>query len=184
MKRLALVAKCVLMAAGCVVGAVALGGCGKGDGAPAAGASLPAEVFLASAPAEPSDIKAAKTSAKRGEPIVLRGRVGGSVNPFTPGRAVFTIVDLSVPSCADNPADACKTPWDYCCEDRSLMTASLATVQIVGADGKPLRVEANGARGLAPLSEVFVVGEVAETDNQSTLVVNATGLYVIPALGG
>ena len=170
----------ILLTAAIAAGAFAAG-CSKQESAQSAPPELPAAVFLAGAPDGAVGVADAKESARAGETVTLRGRIGGTARPFTDGRAVFTIVDLALPSCADNPADTCSTPWDYCCESSADIAAHSATIQFVDADGAPLRARAEGVRGLAPLTEVLVVGKVAETDNRTTLVVNAESVYVAPA---
>jgi len=58
------------------------------------------------------------------------------------------------------------------------MKASLATVQIVGSDGKPMKVSAEGAGGLKPLSKVTVVGVVREVAKDGAFIIDAQGIYV------
>lgn len=135
-----------------------------------------ADVILAQPPPDAKDVNALKASAKEGDEVVLRGRVGGSADPFVNGRAAFQIVDMSVKSCKEIPGDTCETPWDYCCEPD--VAKSSATVQIVDADGKPLKVGLKGVGGLQPLAEVTVKGTVAKTQEGAPMVVNATGIHV------
>src|SRR5690606_1257212 len=73
--------------------------------------AVDAAFLLAEAPGQPVDVTTAKAEVAEGESIVLRGRIGGRAEPFTPGRATFLIVDASVPSCADQEGDACAKPW-------------------------------------------------------------------------
>lgn len=153
----------------------------SGAGAAAPPASLPADLFLASAPADPAGIKAAKAAGSPGGKVVLRGRIGGSKDPFVANRAIFTLVDDALPACSDNPDDACESPWDYCCEKREDIASNSATVQVVGADGAPVRAGLNGVGGLAPLARVIVIGTVSQKDDSGTFVVSATGLSVLPA---
>lgn len=148
-------------------------------GKQAAGIALPAGLFLSSPPTDAREVKAAKGGAAQGKPVVLRGRVGGSEQPFSPGTAIFTLVDFALPACSDNPDDKCATPWDYCCERPEDIVAHAATVQVVDAAGKPLKVGLNGLGGLVPLSEVLVVGTVAQRDDGGVFIVNATGLFVV-----
>lgn len=173
---------CVLIAI------VAPGACERGRGSaagPGAGASsqsaaLPAGLFLSAAPEGARDVKDAKASVKRGEKIVLVGRIGGSKAPFVDGRAVFTLVDQRLKACGEGtPDDDCKTPWDFCCEPRSEITANTATVQVAGADGQPLKAGLDGVGGLKPLARVVVSGTVAGADG-SVLLINADGLHVSP----
>jgi hypothetical protein len=171
----------VLMAV--AVGAALMGlvGC---DDKPAAtktaaapGVVLPASLFLAGAPADAKDIKDAKPTLKAGDKVVLAGRIGGSREPFVSGRAVFTLVDPRLKTCADDPADTCKTPWDYCCEAPEDLNANMATVQVVGAEGQPLKTGLDGVHGLKPLAKVTVVGTVAKADSKN-LLVRAEGIFV------
>jgi len=145
---------------------------------PADAPALPTTLFLAGPPAKAQEVAGAKKDAKEGQPILLHGRIGGSKDPFTPNRAIFTLVDASIPSCSDaGPKDHCPTPWDYCCEPKEKIVANAATIQVVGADGKPLKSGLKSLSGFEPGKEVWVVGKVAKTDNKVTLMVNATGLY-------
>ena len=141
--------------------------------------SLPAGLILTAAPAESKGVAAAKSGAKVGDAVVLRGKIGGSKEPFVSGRAVFTIMDLELPSCADNPDDKCPTPWDYCCETSATIAANAATIQVVDQAGAVVKADMKGAPGLKPLSEVIVVGTVAQTDQNGTLVINASGIYPV-----
>jgi hypothetical protein len=145
----------------------------------AAADALPGDLVLAEAPAGAKDVAAAKKEAKEGDAVVLRGRVGGSESPFVEGRASLQLVDVALKACGEaNPDDPCKTPWDYCCDDPKEVAAHSANVQVVGADGKPLRTSLKGLSGLKPLSEVTVKGTVAKAGESGSLVVNATGIHV------
>jgi len=171
---------------------LAAGGCEKKqDAAPGAGASpgssaatgLPSGLFLASAPESAQEVKSAKAAVKQGERVVMRGRIGGSVEPFAEGRAIFTLMDSALPACSDNPDDHCTTPWDYCCETRKDILAHAATVRVSDAEGRPLRVSLKGVSGLTELAEVVVVGTVTERDDAGNFVVDASGLYVASKAG-
>jgi len=120
---------------------------------------------------------AAKKDAKPGERVVVRGRVGGSNEPFTVGRAIFTFMDMSLPACGPGRMDDCPTPWDYCCEPRAAITKNIATVQVVGSDGAPIRADLKGVKGIKPLAEVVVSGKVAKADGSGVLVINADGIF-------
>jgi len=189
-----------LQLCGCVLACVVLGsitGCERGgdqsssgDGAGSATninaqASLfPAGLFLVDLPADAKDVKSAKAAAKPGDRVVIRGRIGGSLEPFVEGRAIFTLMDKALPACSDNPDDHCTTPWDYCCESPEDIALHAATIRVVGPDGAPLRAGLKGEGGLKELSEVVVVGEVAEDSEGGNLVVNAVGMYVVSAANG
>jgi hypothetical protein len=118
----------------------------------------------------------AKADAKEGEPITLEGRIGGRGEPVSASSGVFVIMDPALPSCADNPDDQCPTPWDYCCETQETITANAATIQLRDADGNPVSLTEGD---LKPLSRVAVVGTVAPRPNNDTMVVHATGVYVV-----
>lgn len=64
----------------------------KKDGA--AQASLPETLFVSSAPETYKDIAAIKQTAKEGDKVLFRGRVGGRKAPFVPGRAVMLVSDV------------------------------------------------------------------------------------------
>ena len=106
------------------------------------------------------------------------GKVGGRKEPFVAGRALMTVVDLTQTSCKEMEGDHCPTPWDYCCVPQSELAPNLATVQFVGADGKPLKADLASVNGLKPLSEVVIKGNVVRAADGQSLVINATGLYV------
>jgi hypothetical protein len=139
-------------------------------------AGLDKAIVLADAPAGAKDIIDAKKTLKFGDEVVLRGVVGGREKPFTDGRAQMMLMDATLKSCK-NMGDDCKTPWDYCCE--SDIPSKAATVQVVDADGKPIKADLRGFAGLKPFSEVVVKGKVAQAE-LNNLVVNATGVYVKP----
>jgi hypothetical protein len=138
---------------------------------------LPAGLQLAAAPAGAVDVKALKPAAKEGDEVVIRGRIG-TLTPFVEGYAAMTIVDPSLVPCNEmEMEDGCKTPWDYCCTAPEEITASSATIQVVGADGRPLRSDLSAA-GYKPLSWVVVKGKVGARPDPKVLVVNATGIFV------
>lgn len=145
--------------------------------------ALPKGLFLASPPTGASALlpPEAKKTAKVGDTITLAGRVGGSKAPFVAGRSVLTLVGDNLPACSDNPDDHCKMPWDYCCENKADIAKHSATVQIVDEKGKTLRVDFKGQNGITELSDLTVVGKVAQVSDKM-LVVNATGIYVNPSL--
>jgi hypothetical protein len=143
--------------------------------AAATASALPAGLILAVAPKDPLDIVTAKKTLKAGDDIVVRGRIGGRKEPFVEGRAIFQLVDSSVPICTEKAM--CKTPWDYCCEPKDQVTAKSITVQIVGPDGKPLPANIKGQGGLDPVAKVIVRGKV-EKKNDTVMVVRAEGIYV------
>lgn len=147
--------------------------------APAAtsGAEIPSGLF-ASLPGENAmSVIDAKASAKEGDNVVVRGRIGGSGSPFVEGRAMFTIVDASMLACSDTPGDGCKTPWDYCCEQPADIARHAATVRVNRPDGTVLRASLKDEGGLRELSTIVVRGTVAQSDG-SVLVIDADAISV------
>lgn len=141
-------------------------------------AQLFADLFVAKAPGGATDVQAAKKAGRPKNDVVIHGRIGGRKDPFAKGRAMFTLVDMSVPTCADKADDHCPTPWDYCCEPKDNLLANALTVQVVGENGRPLEAELDGVRGLKPMAEVVVAGKVASRDDAGGMVVSATEVYV------
>ena len=162
-------------------------GCDRGDATQSSSTSgsttanaepLPANLVLTEAPANPKNVGALVKDAKDGEEVVLIGKVGGRKDPFVAGRAVMAVVDATQQSCKDIEGDNCPTPWDYCCVSQEQLVPNLATVQFVGADGKPLKADLSSVSGLKPLSEVVVKGTAQRGPDGKSLLVNATGVYV------
>jgi hypothetical protein len=89
---------------------------------------------------------------------------------------MFMLADPNLPSCNERHDPGCATPWDYCCEAKETVLESTATVQIVGPDGKPLKLGVEGEHGLKPLTEVVVAGKVLSAGEN--VVINAVGIYV------
>ena len=143
-------------------------------------AVVPAGFVLNKAPEGAKDVAAVRSGGvKDGDELVVRGVVGGSVQPFVGGRAVVQIIDPSIPTCDKMPGEeGCKTPWDACC-NKSDITARSATVEVVDAGGNPLKGTLQGVGGIKPLSEVIVRGK-ARTEGGKSLVVDASGIYVKP----
>jgi hypothetical protein len=139
--------------------------------------TLPDHFYLALAPAGAIDVAAAHASVKDGDPIVLRGAVGGSQEPFVAGLSAFTIVDTSLKSCVGDGTN-CPTPWDYCCADPAGLAKSSATIELV-EDGELLKSTAQGFHGLDHLKTVVVQG-TAKRDAQGNLTVLAKGVHTLP----
>ena len=137
---------------------------------------------LDAAPVEFVDVASIKKTAKEGDQVVVRGRIGGRAEPFVEGAAVFIIMDPAIPDCSAKEDDHCPIPWDYCCETPETIMANSATVQIVDGDGQPLLVDLT-QQGLKPQDEVIVVGAVGprpDWPNSNVLVIDATGVYRTP----
>jgi hypothetical protein len=144
-------------------------------------AGLPTGFFVEHEPGSAVDVSAGRKAGtmKRGDEVVLRGRIGGSAAPFVAGRAVFTIVGRALKPCNEKPDDHCPEPWDYCCDTKEDILANSVTVQVVDSRGRALRTDMKGRRGLKELSEVVVVGTVASADG-GAVVVSARAVYAGP----
>jgi len=132
--------------------------------------------LVEAAPADAVSVKQAKASSEAGDTITMRGRIGGRMEPIAGDSPVFTVMDLSVPSCADIGEDHCPKPWDYCCEAPESVRENAATVQIIGADGTPVSTSLTDA-GLAPLDEVIVMGRVGARPSPDTLTIQASQVH-------
>lgn len=141
-----------------------------------------AEVVLQTAPDKPVDIATMRTSAQAGETVTFTGKIMGSDTVFMDGRAVMILGDpKKMTPCNEIPGDECPAPWDVCCDDPDVVTASIVTVQVVDESGKPVKASLKGVSGLTELSSVTVTGEVAASSNKENMLVNATGIYVHPS---
>ncbi len=145
---------------------------------PAAKEQLPAGLVVTASPGKATDVAAAKAAAKEGDEIVIRGRIGGSGDPFVEGIAAMTIVDPVLVPCNEmTMEDGCTQPWDYCCSSPDEMTKSTATIRVVGASGNPVLSDLRHA-GLSPLSTVVVKGRVGPRPDPKVLVIDATAIFV------
>ena len=125
------------------------------------------------------DIHIARTTAKPGDEITLKGQVMGREKVFVDGRASFIMGDpTKLTTCDKMPSDSCATPWDACCDSKELKRVGIASIQIVDEDGRVLDGYLKGANGLKELSTVSITGKVAENSTEDNLVVNATKIYV------
>ncbi len=153
---------------------IALGGCGNAPtpAAPPAPAAS-ANWLVAALPAGAIPVAEAKQSAREGDRIVVRGRIGGRREPMTTGVAVFVMIDPAIPHCE---IGKCKIPWDYCCETPESITTNSATVQLVGDNGKPMTIDL-GKYALKPLDEIVVVGTVGPRPTAEVFVINAKEIH-------
>jgi hypothetical protein len=140
---------------------------------------LPADLFVSTAPDGAVDVVAAKTSAKDGQSVVIKGVIAGQKEPLAANRAIMTVADAGLPTCDKSPMDKCPTPWDACCEPKEEIAAKTISVQVVGSDNQPLKAGLNGASGLAPMKHVVVAGTV-KAPTSDTIVIQAQRIYVAP----
>jgi hypothetical protein len=126
---------------------------------------------------EPKPIHLIRTTAKSGDEITVTGRIMGNGKPFVDGRSAFILGDPEVlTACNENPADKCNTPWDNCCDSPEDKKRGIATIQIVGADGRVLKEGVEGVGGLVNLATVTVSGKVAEGSSAEALIINAQAI--------
>lgn len=90
------------------------------------------------------------------KPVVVAGRIEGrGMEPFLEGKASFSLLEIPADDHADNPghnADDCP----FCKKRRA--NATMAAVQFLGADGKPIPVDARQLLGVAKGQDVVVRG--------------------------
>lgn len=135
--------------------------------------------ILSAAPEGALDVTAAREAVKDKDEVVIRGRIGGSLDPWVQGTAAFTIVDPALRACSDETPDgetcSCKTPWDYCCETPQLPNA-MALVKFVDADGKVIKHSARENFGVVELDTVIIKGIAKRVEGNLTIL--ATGMFV------
>jgi hypothetical protein len=147
--------------------------------APQAQQLLPAGLIVAQPLADAKAVVDIRKSANDGDEVVIHGRIAGQAEPFTEGRAQFQLIDSSMKSCGEaDPNDKCPTPWDMCCDVKEHIVSNSVTVQVVDAQGQPIKAGLQGVAGLKPLSEVSVKGTLKKSADGKAVLVNATELYV------
>ena len=172
-----------LIAAGLL--SAALAGCGN-DGAQTAANTksgnavvIPAASFMTGEmPSNTPRLTEVKAESNIGDKVMFEARVGGRVDVFVEGMAIFVAADPRLISCDQRPGDYCKVPWDYCCEDFVKMKLGTATIQIMDDSGMPFEVSAEGQGGIAPLKTIVVQGVVSDKDELGTFVVDASSIWV------
>lgn len=138
-----------------------------------------ASLLVTDAPADALSIAKLRTSAKVGDDVVFSGKIIGSATVFIEGRAIMVMGDPEkITSCDLHPGDSCTTPWDVCCDDLDVIKNSIVTVQVVDADGKPLKQGFRNVGGIKELTNLVVSGKVAEGSNEANMLINATSLFV------
>jgi hypothetical protein len=140
--------------------------CGnKGDKAStSSGPTLPANLVATSIDGSPQTVIETLKDKKAGDTALVVGLIGGKMEPFAKNRAVFQLIDASMKPC-DLTNGGCPAPWDYCCEPPEQILASSMTVQVVGADGRPLPLGLEGKDGLEPLTTLVVSGKVNQASD-------------------
>jgi hypothetical protein len=161
---------------------VVIVGCSKTDPTPKnspdpkASEEAKAKYLLATEPADAKGVKEIRQRAKDGDEVVVVGRIGGSVKPFT-GRAAFTIVDLKYKACSDREGDNCETPWDFCCESPDELAKGTVLVKLVDSAGKTLPDDAKELLSMKELQTVVIRGQARKGEDNSISVV-ANGIFI------
>ena len=124
-------------------------------------------------------IHIARTTAKPGDEITLKGDLIGRKKIFVDGRASFILGDPGkLTPCNEIPGDECPTPWDACCDSKELKKTGIASIQILGEDGRVLSGNLKGTKGMKELSSITLTGTVDKSSTEDNLVVNATKIHV------
>jgi hypothetical protein len=142
---------------------------------PAISAEPDLSVVLKKEPKGAVEVLALKKNAKDQQDVVVVGRIGGRVNPWVKGTAVFPIVDTSLRPCSEMPGDTCKTPWDYCCETN--VPKATLLVMFVDEKGRVIKHDPREMFGVKELSTVVVQGK-AKRDNAGNVTVVASKIHI------
>lgn len=128
-------------------------------------------LLLAADPGQAMSVMEAKAAAPK-EGVVVAGRVRDIIKGVTQ----FQIIDAALEYCGSgkDQMDDCKTPWDYCCHEKSEIAAQSVFVEALGADGKP--VATPSLPGLRLLDIVVIKGDLLK-DAQGNVTLKATGWF-------
>lgn len=112
------------------------------------------------------------------KPIVIAGRIGGKgTEPFLEGKASFSLMEIPADDHASKPGhDADNCPF---CKKRRA-NATMAAVQFLGADGKPIPVDARKLFGVEKDQDVVVRGTGVFNPKLGVPIiqVNADGIFI------
>jgi len=112
--------------------------------------------------------------------VVVVGRIGGKgVEPFLDGKASFSLLEIPADDHAEKPghnADDC--PF---CKKRQA-NATMAAVQFLGADGKPIPVDARKLFGVDKGNDVVIRGTGVFDAKLGVPIIQVTadGIFVRP----
>ena len=166
------------------VALLAVSGCGESGDAesksPGSENTLPASLFLAEAPTGIAPIATLKETVEEGDAVTVKVVVGGANKLFVADRAVMTVIDAAEMNPCIAPGHTCATPWDYCCTPPDKRLLHMASVQILGADGRPLAVDLENVDKVKPLSTLIIQGNVGPRADKNSLVIQAQGIFVEP----
>ena len=105
----------------------------------------------------------------RAEAPIESAVVVGRVAEMTKGFAAFRLVDAALDYCGQKRKDECATPWDYCCEAPDKLKAATISVQLVGANGKIVKLD--WGDDLRPCDLVALEGKVTKDEHGNVTVV-------------
>jgi hypothetical protein len=135
-------------------------------------------------PAEPAGVvslaDARGTLGLEPKPVVVAGRIGGKgMEPFLEGKASFSLLEIPADDHAEKPghnADDC--PF---CKKRQA-NATMAAVQFLGPDGKPLPVDARKLFGVEKGQDVVIRGTGVFDAKLGVPIIQVTadGIFVRP----
>ncbi|MDA0254345.1 MAG: hypothetical protein O3C39_05790 [Planctomycetota bacterium] len=114
------------------------------------------------------------------KPVTVAGRIEGKgIDPFLEGKASFSLLEIPADDHAKNPghnADDCP----FCKKRRA--NATMAAVQFLGTDGKPIPVDARKLFGVAKGQDVVVTGTGVFDAKLGIPVIQVTGdgIFVRP----
>ena len=144
-------------------------------------ASVRQSLVLAEEPAGAVSLAAAKGGlGLEPKPVVVAGRIEAKgMDPFLQGKASFSLLDIPDDDHAEKPghnADDCP----FCKKRRA--NATMAAVQFLGADGKPIPVDARTLFGVDKGRDVVVRGTGVFDPKLGIPVIQVTadGIFVRP----
>jgi len=164
----------------CLIGLVSLAGCSESVDEAATSQSTSNEHpawLLAANPGSATSVTDIKATASEGDSVVVRGIIGGRVDALSKDAGVFVMMDEGVENICVSEDDHCATPWDYCCADSAVLSASNATVQLVDEHGVTIAMDLREF-GIEELDHVVVVGTVGAKPSENVLTIRATQIYI------
>jgi|TARA_B100001964_G_C14258414_1_gene613756 hypothetical protein len=142
-------------------------------------AELPADLITQEPLSEAITVKVAREQNEPGNTLILEGFVGGRENPFVDGRAIFVFGDDSLETCDNIPGDACKTPWDACCENPKNIKAATITIQVVDENNEVVKGTLNGVGGIKAGGRLKIMGQVAKNSSTEAMILNAQTIKLL-----
>ncbi len=142
--------------------------------------TLPEFFFTTERPENVKDLVEVKKNAKKGDEIIFLARIGGRKNAsFVPTLAMMIVADPSLKSCeVMSKEEHCATPEDYCCEDRELLNAGLATIRFMQDANEAYPFSVEDDHGLKTLKYVVIKGTVYDINDEGLFIVDAINVWV------